>query len=156
MWSRDKFLLIEAIIIFLISCSHLPTVIVRKVPVCCWSSSHLPTPPSSSLQRRLLCLLIRVCVCMCVLRGANTSFRLGLSSPPSIKRERAPIAVFCVSSSASSSSFLYPTHLSMKDTVLPQGIVCLAAEPATAIWVQGRHGDPPPWTAAKPASLHLL
>jgi len=31
----------------------------------------------------------------------------------------------------------------MKDTVLPQGIVCLAVVPATAIWVQGGKGIHP-------------
>lgn len=69
--------------------------------------------------------------------GANTSFRL--SRFFTSKRER--IAAFCVL--PPSFSLPFPTHLSMKDTVLPQGIVCLAVVPATAIWVQRGTGSTP-------------
>lgn len=80
-------------------------------------------------------------------RGANTSFRLVLYCT---FKKRGNSSILC---SLLPSSFPCPTHLSMKDTVLPQGIVCLAVVPATAIWVQGREGDPPPLNCCQASQL---
>ena len=98
----------------------------------------------------ILCF-INICVCVCgVVQGANTSFRVVVFFffLHLLKRGNSSILGFLLLS-----SIPCPTHLSMKDTVLPQGIVCLAVVPATAIWVQGREGDPPSLNCCQASQL---
>lgn len=87
-----------------------------------------------------------MCVCGAV-QGANTSFGFLFFLH---FQKRGNSSILC---SLLPSSFRCPTHLSMKDTVLPQGIVCLAVVPATAIWVQGREGDPPSLNCCQASQL---
>lgn len=77
--------------------------------------------------------------CPCWLGGLHL-FQVKHPPPPPWEKKK-----HFVFSPPSSICLLLPTHLSMKDTVLPQGIVCLAVVPATAIWVQGGKGDPTPF-----------
>lgn len=112
----------------------------------CHNSSHLPTLiPHNHI------FFVRVCICgylcerssdfHCWLGGLHL-FQVKSFFPPQKKRKRTNNSILC-SLLPSFLSLPFPTHLSMKDTVLPQGIVCLAVVPATAIWVQGGKGIHP-------------
>lgn len=100
---------IITIIIFDSSCPLFPAIIVRKASVPPFVILHtFPHSCSFPVAATTFPLCIGICVCV---RGANTSFRLGLSLSllffSTLKKKRERIAAFCVPSSLLSLSLLH-------------------------------------------------